>query len=76
MRATVVVEGNPVTDVAHRMLDGFETVAMHVLLLQRADEAVDHAVLLGTVGRDELLFQAVAADKGGEVVAGEDQPVV
>ena len=76
MRAAVVVEGVPVTDDAHRMLGAFEAVAMYALLLQRADEALDHAVLLRAVGRDELLLQPVAADNGCDVVAGEDQAVV
>ncbi|MCW2302326.1 hypothetical protein M2324_000710, partial [Rhodovulum sulfidophilum] len=31
------------TDDAHRVLDGLKTVAMHALLLQRPDEAFDHA---------------------------------
>lgn len=76
MRAAVVVEADPVTDDAHRVLDGLKTVAMHALLLQRPDEAFDHAVLLGTVWGDELLLQTVAAGDLGEVVAGEDQTVV
>ena len=76
MRAAVVIKGNPVTDDAHCVLDGLETVAMDALLLQRPDEALDHPVLLGTVWGDELLLQAVAAGDLGEVVAGEDQPIV
>ena len=76
MRAAVVVEADPVTDDAHRVLDGLETVAMDALLLQRPDEALDHAVLLGTVWGDELLLQAVASDQRREVAAGEDQTIV
>lgn len=56
VRAAVVVKGNPVTDDAHRVLDAFEAVAMHALLLQRPDEALDHAVLPWAVRGEELLL--------------------
>ncbi len=75
MRAAVVVKGNPVTDDAHRVLDAFESVAMHALRLQRPNEALDHAVLLRSVRGDELLLQPVVADDGHEEVAGEDQAI-
>lgn len=68
----MVVEVDPVTDQAAGVLQGFEAVAMHVLLLERADPPIDQAVLLGTVRRDELLAQAVAPDQNGEVANGED----
>jgi hypothetical protein len=35
------------------------------LLLDRPDDALDHAVLLRAVRCDELLLQALAADQGG-----------
>lgn len=76
MRAAAIVKGNPVTDDAHRVLEAFEAVAMYALLLQRPDEALDHAVLLRAVRGDELLLQPVAADYGCEVMAGEDQAIV
>jgi hypothetical protein len=36
---------------------------MNALLLQRPDHALDHAVLLGAMRRDELLPKAIAADQ-------------
>lgn len=41
MRATVVVEADPVADGARRMLDAVEALAMNALLLQRPDNALD-----------------------------------
>lgn len=76
MRSAVVVEADPVSGDPRRMLDALEAVAVNALLLERPDDALDHAVLLGTVRRDELLFQAVASDQRREVAAGEDQTVV
>ena len=58
------------------MLDAVEALAVDALLLDRPDDALDHAVLLRAVGRDELLLQPVASDKGGIAVRGEDQAVV
>lgn len=76
MRAAVVVEADPITDDAGRMLDALEAMAMNALLPECADDALDHAVLLGAAWGDELLLQPVAAHQGREVTAGEDQAVV
>jgi hypothetical protein len=58
------------------MLQGLKPLTMNTLLFQSSDYALDHPVLLGTVRRDELLFQAVASDQGCEASAGEDQAIV
>lgn len=55
------------------MLQRFEAVPMHALLLARADHPLDQAVLLGAVWRDELLAQPVASDQRREALAGEYQ---
>ena len=52
MGAAVVVEADPVADGAGRVLDAVEPLAVNALLLQRPDDALDHAILLGTMGRD------------------------
>ncbi len=62
MRASGVVEADPVTDGACRVLDAVEPLAMDALFFDRADDALDHAVLLGAMWGDELLLQAIAAD--------------
>lgn len=76
MWAAMVVEADPVTDGACRVLDAVEALAMDALFLEGPDDALDHAVLLGAVGRNELLLQAVAADQGCVAAACEDQAVV
>lgn len=43
MRTPVVVKVDPVTDQAARVLQGFEGVAMHALLPERADHPPDQA---------------------------------
>ena len=65
MRATVVVEADPVTDDAGRVLDAVEALAVNALLLQRADHALNHSDLLRAVRRYELLLQTTAADQRG-----------
>lgn len=72
MRAAVVVEGDPVADGAGRVLDAVEALAMDALLFERPDHALDHAVLLRALRRDELLFQSIAADEGGVAPTGEE----
>ena len=72
----MVVEADPVTDGARRVLDAVEALAVDALLFQRPDDAFDHAVLLRAVWRDELLLQAVAFDQGGVFPTAEDEAVV
>ena len=57
MRSLVVVEPNPVTNDSADMLQGLESVTMHTLVFERADDPLHHAVLLWAVGGDELLFE-------------------
>ena len=76
MSAAVVVEADSVADGVRRVLDAVEALAMNALLLQRPDNALDHAVLPRAMRRDELLLQAIAADQGGVAPRDEDQPVV
>lgn len=64
MWALVVVKTDPIPDHATGVLQSFESVAVHALVFERADHALDHAVLLGAVRGDELLLQAVALDQG------------
>ena len=72
----MVVKPNPATDDSIGMLQGLKPLTMNTLLFQGSDYTLDHPVLLRTVGRDELLFQAVASDQGSEASAGEDQAIV
>ena len=75
MRATVVIEVDPVADDTGCVLDAAEAMFMNALLLERPDHPLDHPVLLRAVRRDDLLLQAIAADDGREMATGEDQPV-
>ena len=69
----MVIEADPIPDHATGVLQGLEPVAVHALLLEGSDDPLDHTVLLGAVGRDELLAQPVAFDQGRVASAGEDQ---
>lgn len=53
----MVVPAVPICNHPAGMLQSFESVAIRALALERVDHALDHAVLLGTVWRDELLLQ-------------------
>jgi len=72
----LVVKPNPVTDDSIGMLQGLKPLTMNTLLFQGSDHTLDHPVLLGTVGRDELLLQTIASDQGREASAGKDQAVI
>ena len=75
MRAPVVVEVDPVADQAPSALQERKAATMHALLLARADDPLDQAVLLRTKRRDELLAQPVAPDQCGEAATAEHQAV-
>jgi len=61
--APVVVKADPVRDHAAGMLQGVEAVAVHALVFEGSDHALDHAILLRAVRGDEFLLQAVALDR-------------
>ena len=69
---SMVVELNPISNRATGVLQRLEAMAVHALLLERADHALDHAVLLRAVRRDELLTWAIPPYQGRVVVAGKD----
>lgn len=66
----MVVEMDPAPDQAAGVLQELEAVTMHALLLERADDPLDQAVLLRAMRRDELLAQPVAHDQCSEAAAG------
>jgi hypothetical protein len=61
VRPPGVVEADPLSDDARGVLLGFEAMTMRASFFQRPDNTFDHAVLLRTVRRDELLTKTVAA---------------
>lgn len=74
--ASAVVELDTVSDHPHCVLLGLEAVPVDTLLLQDANDALDHAVLLRAVLCNELLIQSIVAYLPGGVSAGEDRAVV
>lgn len=74
MQAPVVVERDPITRHTHGMLQTLEPVPVHTLLLQSPGHALDHAVLLRAVGRDESLLQTVAAYQARVVRLANTRP--
>ncbi|WP_343039895.1 hypothetical protein [Pandoraea eparura] len=76
VRLSMVVELDPVADHTVGVLQRFEAVTMYALLLERANHALDHTVLLWSVWRDEFLAQSVTAYQGRVGSTREDNPVV
>lgn len=72
----MVVKTNPVADDAAGMLQEFKPVPIGALLLQRPDDAFNHAVLLRAMRRDEPLAQAVATHQRRIAAAREHQAVI
>lgn len=69
MRALVVIKADPSGNDTAGVQQGFESVAVPVLVFERADHALDHAVLLRAVRGDELLLQTVAAASEHQAIA-------
>ena len=67
----MVIEADPIPDHTARVLQGLEPVAVNSLILAGPDDPLDHSVLLGAVGRDELLAQAWRAAQRREVTGTE-----
>lgn len=49
---------------------------MSALLFECPDYAFDHSVLLRTVWRDELLFEAIISDETGVIAARKDKAII
>jgi hypothetical protein len=64
MLATVVVEADPLTDAAVRMLDAAEALEMEALLFLGVDHALDHAVCCGQGGVMNACFTAHSCGAG------------
>lgn len=64
MRALVVVVIDVAGDLGTGLLDVLEPVEPGAFLFEGAVEPLAEAVLLGCVGRDVFLFQAVVAGEG------------
>ena len=71
----MVVEEDPVANHATGLLQRFKAMAVHALLLERADGTLHQTVLLGAVWRDEFLLQPVAFHQRRVAATGEHQAV-
>lgn len=69
------MEPDPVSDDLHGVLLGLKAVTVHALLLQSSDDALDQAILLRTMPRNELLFQPIAPNQAGVMPTGEGPTV-
>ncbi len=76
MRPPGVVKADPFSDDTRGVLLGFKAMTMYALLFQRSDHALDHAVLLGAVRRNELLPETITAHEARVGPRGEHQPVI
>ena len=76
MRSPVVVNADPLSNRPAGVLQRLEPMPVCALLLQGSNHSLDHAVLLGAVGRDEFLTQAIASNQGRVASAGEHKAVV
>ena len=73
---TLVVPPDSGADCGSCLNDAREVVLPNTLLLRAPEEALDYAVLLRSVRRDELVAEAAAAACGAKAPNGEDQPVI
>ena len=76
LRTPVIIELDLVGDDPHGVLLGRGAMTMYTWFLQGPDDALDPAVLLRTVRRDELLFQPIDSDQVAVMPAGEHQAIV
>jgi|SRR5680860_107509 len=76
MGSLLVVPVDPLPDCPTCVLEVFEQVLPDALLLQAPEEALDHAVLFGSVGGDELLAETVVPESRPEPATLEYQSVV
>lgn len=71
----MIVEVGPIPNCSCYMSKAFKAIPVDALLLQGPNDAFDHAVLLRTVWRNELLLKAIAFDELSECEAGKTRPL-
>ena len=76
MRTLGVVPFDPLSNGAASFGEATEVVQPHALFLETSKEALDEAILLGRIGRNELLAQPVIAAGGAKAPALEDEAVI
>ena len=76
MGSAVIVEVDPISDCSCCVLQAFKAMPVNALLFQCPDDAFDHSILLRTMGRDELLFQAIASNETRVIAARKNQAIV
>jgi len=64
MRASVVLEADPVTDGARRVLNAVEALAMDALFFQCPDHTLDHAIIRHDAGGASGLGSAIVMASG------------
>ena len=72
----MIVEVYPISNRSCCVLKAFEAMPMDALLFQRTNDAFDHAVLLRTVRRNELLFKTIASDELSECQTGKNKAII
>jgi hypothetical protein len=76
MRTPGIVLFDPLSNGAASFGEAAEVVQPDALLFETSKEALDEAVLLGRIGRNELLAQPVIAAGSAKAPALEDEAVV
>lgn len=76
MWPAMVIKMNPVTNHSTGMLQGFKSLPMHTLLLQRSNDTLHYSILLRAMERDELLLQCIASDQDGVASASKNKSIV
>src|SRR5580698_5472513 len=76
MRASGVIPFDPLSDGGASFGEAAEVVQPDALLLETTKEALDEAVLLWRVWRNELLTQPVIAAGGAKAPTLEDESIV
>ena len=76
MGPTGVVETAPLCDDTRGVLLGFNAMTMNALFFQGPNDALDHAVMLRAVRRDELLPETITAHEARVGPRGKNEPIV
>ena len=76
MGSAGIVKVDPISDYSCCVLEAFKAMPVNALLFECPDDSLDHSVLLRAMGRDELLFKAIASDEPRVIPARKNQAIV
>ena len=76
MGSAIIKEVDSISDCSCRVLKAFKAMPMQALLFKCTNDTFNQSILLRTVRRYELLFQAITSDETGVIATVKNEDII